>query len=678
MAKRFVLFLIVLSVIGAISCVSAIDCDSNSSEIIGDSALADQYEIHVSPDASDERGDGSSQNPFKSLECAISNSKNDSTIYLNDGEYVGEHNRNITIDKSITIIGKSKQNTIIDAESRGRLFNLTSTGKLTLINITFLNGYSTGNGGLIYSDGGKINIKNCIFMNSTGDEDGGVIYNNLGTLNIEDSSFLNNSASHYAGVLYTLGTTTIKNSNFTENVLNSEWAVGACIAAAGRIDLDGCLFYKCHTHYSAAALLNLGNATINNCRFERLSTNYTGGAISNHGYMIINNSYFGFNEVRFYAGAILAPPSGQHVTTRVYNTIFERNHAGNHGAVTNNFPDTELFMENCAIVNNYIELHSFYGDISLDDNATVQYCWWGQNEISPYYYSPHNGEKHPEKINASRWLIMTFTSNGAIYRNEMNQLTVSLRHYFDNETKEIHEYDDDFNLPLDVTFYTNLGTLATKKLVNGVATFDFNPQPRANVIYAKINNQILMIDNFQLRETSIVVDDFEKYYGSSDKLVIKLTKGNNIPVSYGKLTVSFDGSTYTIETGKNGIATLSVKDKPKDYTVKINFNGDNYIGSSKSIKVKIVKPIIKASKLKIHKKGKFTVTFKDANKKAIKNVKVKFKIKGKTYICTTNSKGQAKIKINLKAGKKYTVKVGFKDTRHYGTTTLTKKIKVIK
>lgn len=53
------LFLIVLSMISAISCVSATDHDSNSSEIIGESAPGELSEIHVSPDASDELGDGS-------------------------------------------------------------------------------------------------------------------------------------------------------------------------------------------------------------------------------------------------------------------------------------------------------------------------------------------------------------------------------------------------------------------------------------------------------------------------------------------------------------------------------------------------------------------------------------------------------------------------------------------
>ncbi|MBR1610224.1 MAG: hypothetical protein IJ672_01850, partial [Methanobrevibacter sp.] len=569
-----------LAVISAVSCVSATD-NVDSSEITGD--LSDVY---VSPDASDETGNGSLQNPFKTINYAISAGKDGSTIYLNDGEYVGDANRNITIDKSVTIIGKSKENTIINGELAGRLFSLNST-RLTLINLTLMNGNSTENGGAIYSTNGEINIKNCIVKNSVGYDNGGAIYNNLGVLNIEDSSFINNSAIKYGGAIYTLGTTSVKNSNFTENFLTVDTAVGACIAAGGKLDVDGCLFYDCYSPYSAGAILNIGNATVNNCRFERLTTNYTAGAISNHKYMLINNSYFGYNTVQYYAAAILAPPSGQHVLTEVYNSIFERNRAGYHGAVSNNYPDTELYMQNCAIMNNFLMLNTVNGDIALDDNATVQYCWWGKNDIHQYYYSPHNDEKNPEKINASRWLIMTFTaSNDAIYRNEINQLTVSLKHYFDNETKEIYDYDGEFDLPLDVTFYTDYGTLATKKLVNGTATIDFNPQSIANTVYARMNSQTLKIDNFQLRNTSIIVSDFEKYYGSASKMTIKLVKDNNVPISNGEMTVIVGGTTYSVKTDKNGIAKLTVTNKPKTYTAKITFNGDNYVASSKSLKVK--------------------------------------------------------------------------------------------
>lgn len=674
--KPILLFLIILSVICTISYVNAIDYDTNCSENPSDSTLGELSEIYVSSDASDETGDGSSQKPFKSLECAVNNSKDDTTIYLNDGEYVGENNRNISIDKSITIIGKTKENTIINGESCGRLFFVNSSS-LTLINLTLINGYSSENGGMIYCNMGEINIHNCILKNSSSSKDGGTIYNNLGALNIENSCFTNNHARDYGGVLYSIGTAYIKNSNFTENTLTSEGGVGACIGVEGTINLDGCLFYDCYTQYAAAGLLNKGKATINNCRFEKLATDYAGGAISNHGNMKINNSYFGHNYAQFYASAILAITGGPHVVTEVYNTIFEKNHAEIHGAITNNFKNCELYMQNCALIDNYLKLNEAYGDISLDDNATVQYCWWGQNEINPDYYSPHSGEIHPEKINASRWLVMTFTaSNNVIYKNENNQLTVSLKHYFNNETKEIYEYNEEINLPLEVTFYTSTGTLAKKKLVNGVATFDYNPQDDVNAIYAEINNQVLKIDNFQFRKTAIIVSDFEKYYGSDSKLAIKLIKENNVALSNEKLTVSFEGNVYTIKTDENGMAKISLKNFPKKYAVLIIFNGNNYIPATKTIKVTVIKPIIKASKLKIRKKGKFTVTF-NANKKAIKNVQIKFKIKGKTYIKTTNSKGQAKIPINLKPGK-YTVKVGFKNTKYYGTTTLTEKIKVIK
>ncbi|WP_405280429.1 hypothetical protein [Methanobrevibacter sp.] len=666
--KRILLILVILSIMAAMNCVSAIDNTNTNT------TNSENPEPYISSNSDDDLSDGIQEN---SLRYAINHASNDSTIYLKEGNYAGEDNRNISLDKSITIIGESKENTIIDCEYSGRLFTMNSNSKLTLINLTLTKGNLTDNGGLIYNEGGQITIKNCILSNSKGYKNGGAIYNNLGTLNIEDTCFINNSAYKYAGVIYTIGQTNIKNSNFTQNFLTAQEAVGACIASNGKLDLDGCIFSRNFVRYSAAALLNLGNATINNCRFEYLTTNYTAGAISNHNYAIINNSYFGFNDVKYYAAAILAPPSGQHVITKVYNTIFEQNHAGNHAAVTNNFKDTELIMENCAIVGNYIKKDSAYGDISLDDNATVQYCWWGQNNISSYYYSQHDGNYNPEKINASRWLIMTFTSNGIVYKNKNNVVTVDLNYYFDNETKEIHKLNGNINLPLEVTVYTNSKAI-TKKLENGIATFNIKPADNDDVVYAKINNQTLELavnSNYSI----LIVNDFTKYYKNSKKLSVKLVDCYNNGIKGEKVSIIMAGKTYTTNTNKNGIASFKIKDTPKTFNVKVIYKGNEYYtGSEKSIKVKVVKPIITASKTTIRKNGKFVVTFKNANKKAIKNVKVKFKINGKTYFKTTNAKGQAKITIKLKANKKYTVKVGFKSAETYGTTTLTKKIKVIK
>lgn len=665
--NRILLLLVILSIIATINCVSAIDdADVNITS-------SDSSEFYVLPN-NDNLGDGS-QNDLK---YAIDHAPEDSTIYLNEGKYAGENNRNISLDKSVTLVGKSKENTVIDCEYSGRLFTMNSNSKLTLINLTLTNGKLNDVGGLIYNDGGQITIQNCILSNSNGYKHGGAIYNNLGTLNIEDSSFINNSAYQYGGVIYTIGQTNIKNSVFTQNFLTAEKGVGGCIAAGGIINMEGCNFSKNFVPYSAAALLNIGNATINNCRFEYLTTNYTAGAISNHKYAVINNSYFGYNEVRYYAAALLAPPSGQHVITKVYNTIFEQNHAGNHGAVTNNFKDTELFMQNCAIVGNYIIKGSIYGDISLDDNATVQYCWWGQNNISSYYYSPHNSEINPEKINASRWLVMNFSSDkGIVYKNKNNLLTVDLNYYFDNETKEIHKLSENVNLPLEVTVYTGSKAI-TKKLVNGRATFNFKPEDNDDVVYAKINNQTLELD-VNSKYSTLVVNDFTKYYGSSKKLSVKLVDCYNRAIGGEKVSINMGGKTYYAKTNSKGIATFIIKSNPRTFNIKVIYKGNSYFsGTTKSIKAKIVKPIIKASRTTIHKKGKFVVTFKNANKKVIKYVKVKFRINGKTYFKTTNGKGQAMIPINLKANKVYSVKVGFKSTETYGTTVLTTKIKVIK
>ena len=670
--KQILLILVILSIITTVNCVSATDnVNINNSSY-------DSFEAYISPNGSDDLGDGSRENPYNSLGYVINYTSDDSTIYLNEGNYIGKNNRNISFNKSVTLIGKSKENTIIDCELSGRLFTMNSNSELTLINLTLKNGNLDDNGGLIYNEGGQINIKNCILSNSQGYKNGGAIYNNLGTLNIENTCFTNNSALQYGGVIYTNGETTIKNSNFTQNFLTERESVGGCIASNGKLNMEKCLFSKNFAVYSAAALLNLGNATINNCRFEYLTTNYTAGAISNHNYAIINNSYFGYNDVKYYAAAILAPPSGQHVITKVYNTVFEKNHAGYIGAVTNNFKDTELFMQNCAIIGNYIIKDRFYGDIALDDNATVLYCWWGQNNISRYYYSPHDGNYKPEKINASRWLVMTFTSNNDIvYKNKNNVLTVDLNYYFDNETKEIHKLDGTINLPLDVTVYTYSKSI-TKKLVNGIATFNIKPTEIDDEVYAKINNQILKL-NVNSKFSTLIVKDFTRYYKSSKKLSVKLVDCYNDGIAGQKVSLKIGSKTYTAYTNDEGIASFNIKNTPKTFGAKVIYNGNkHYTGTSKSIKIKIAKPIIKASKTTIHKKGKFVVTFKNANKKAIKHVKVKFKINGKTYVKTTNSKGQAKITINLKANKKYTVKVGFKSTKTYGTTTLTKKIKVIK
>ena len=60
--KKIAVFLLILSVILTVSCVSAVEENITSS---------DSFEVYISPDGDDNLGDGSPQNPYASIGYAI-------------------------------------------------------------------------------------------------------------------------------------------------------------------------------------------------------------------------------------------------------------------------------------------------------------------------------------------------------------------------------------------------------------------------------------------------------------------------------------------------------------------------------------------------------------------------------------------------------------------------------
>ena len=645
---------------------------------------ADSNEIYVSTEGNDLTGDGSKDNPYRTIEQGIGNSNNQTTIHLSEGKF---DELNLTIDKTLTIEGK-KDKTIIDAQSTARIFFMNSGSKLTLIGLTLINGNmsnnETGLGGSIYNDGGELTLVNCTIKDSYAGFNGGAIYNNMGKLTIIESDIINNTAVQYGGAIYSAGITNIDRSYFTENHITAEKGVGGAIACGGTAFLNNTIFYKNYAIYSAGAILSLANTTINNCSFINQTTEYTGGAISNHNYMVINNSIFSGGHSRFYAAAILAPPSGQHVVTEVYNTIFEKNYVGAHGAVANNFKDTELKMENCALVGNYILLEQggkIYGDVALDDNASLLYCWWGQNEISPYYYSPHSEDWEAWKINASRWLVMEFTSsNGIIEQGINNVLNVNIKHYFDNETQEIYDYSEDINLPLTVRFYTSTGqTIGEAQLVNGSASINYIPAKNVKTVYAKLNNQTLEINVNQKNESKLTANDLSKYYKENKDLEIELTDDENNGISNKTIKVLLNGKEYNLTTNGNGIVKVPLDLNPGTYTAKISFVDDEYRNQNKSVKISVLKnktSITASNLVKYYKNGtSLSIKLLDNNKKPLKSKTVKITIAGKTYSKTTNSKGIATLAINHKAGT-YSTKISFNGDKFYQSSYKTIKVYV--
>lgn len=639
---------------------NTIEIESLNSESIQDETSLNQLKesnsnsIYVSTDGDDINGDGSKNKPFETIKQGIDNSINGSTIYLSEGEFEGF---NLTIDKTLTIEGKTDK-TIIDAKNIARIFIMNSDAKLTLIGLNLINGNiiadGAGVGGSIYNNGGELTLINCTIKDSYADLYGGAIFNNNGKLTIIKSNIINNSAVQYGGAIYSSGITEIEKSYFRENHITAEKGVGGAIACGGIAHIEDTVFFKNYAIYSAGAILSLANTTINNCSFINQTTEYTGGAISNHNYMIINNSQFINGYSRFYAAAILAPPSGQHVVTEVYNTVFDGNHVTNHAAVSNNFKDTELKMENCALVNNYILTMGVkgYGDVALDDNASLLYCWWGQNEIGNYY-SPHSDAWEAWKINASKWLIMTFTSsNEIIAQDKNNVLTVSLHQFSDNETKEIYDYDEDINLPLSVKFYTSTGKVIDNVIMkNGTAVLNYKPELNVRYVYAQLNNQTLNISVKMKDESKLIVNNLTKYYLENKPLTIKLTDSNNLSLTEKTVIIKISGKEYQKKTDTKGMINLGIDLSPGTYNAVISFEDDDYRNQKKTVKITILKnkPSINAKNKSFKDKTKikkYSVVLKNSLGETLKNKKVTLKVNGKTYNAKTDANGKAVFKIN--------------------------------
>ena len=126
--------------------------------------------------------------------------------------------------------------------------------------------------------------------------------------------------------------------------------------------------------------------------------------------------------------------------------------------------------------------------------------------------------------------------------------------------------------------------------------------------------------------------------------------------------ISINNEKHNVTTDADGVAKLQLNiAKAGTYTCTVAFLTDaSYNGAFEIAKVTVNK---QAAKLTVAKKTykakaktkKVTATFKSAKGKSIKNKKITFKVKGKTYTAKTNAKGVATIKVKL--NKKGTYKV---------------------
>jgi len=194
--------------------------------------------VYVSETGSDEEGDGSVTNPFKTIQKGVDISIDMDTVYVSNGVYEGGI---LISNKSISLIGESREETKIN--------QLTSSPQISIIdsqvdttrveNFIIENG-SSNNGGGIYSSGSTINANNVDFENNSSSNNGAAINSINSSIIVKNSAFNFNVSENLGGAIFVDPLTTCKiyNSSFDNN--GAFWGGAIATVGGGKLLVEGC------------------------------------------------------------------------------------------------------------------------------------------------------------------------------------------------------------------------------------------------------------------------------------------------------------------------------------------------------------------------------------------------------------------------------------------------------
>lgn len=696
-------------------------------------------EIYISPSGDDESGNGSVENPFKTIDRAlIIANEEGAVIYMDAGTY--DYIDYSIINNRIITITSYNGEVIIDRTTLYDVLYIGSGATVTINGISFKNGYNKYSSRCAIKNYGTLNIYDCSFSNATGGGFGEYIENNGGHLEVYRCNFTGSK------------------------VINSSFADAAIFLSSGYAYVEDCIFQNNgevnpQTHESSGSGImvtgvNLGETAFRNnggtlianrCTF----TNSTGAVsmVYQNGETTIRNSLIentkGSVALNIASGAnvrltvenctfinntagaigIEREEFAQENALKVYNSRFIGNNRTNGGAIYTQLAYS--IIDNCTFINNTAEnggaVYNLYGamDIlnstfinnsaesrggSIFINSTAENTALKENTIEDSHadiggavYTNGLTELVDNKMTSCTALNGSYIYNdnrvGHTYVIVMDNRTVTMKR---GDTIELYAYVcDDMKNPItggNVTFKIgnviyNATAIEGHASLNctldiyGTYTVEGNYTGSRRYITQSKNAQLIIQRNL----TSISCADVNvKAYPNYAyfKFTLKNSTGNVLADK--TVNVYFNGNTYTVKTNAKGVGSCKIyANAAKTYSIKATFNGDSiYEISSASAKVIVSKNNVKISaKTKKVKKSKSKRTakflLKTSNGKVLKSKKLKLTINGKTYSAKTNKKGIAAFKVKLAVKKKtYKYKVKFAGDSGNNKKTFSGKLKV--
>lgn len=258
-----------------------------------------------------------------------------------DADYlhgIGIHRNDLVIDGN---------GHIIDADNLARMFNVSGKN-ITFKNINFINGYSAGDGGIIYCNGNNLTVINCTFTNGNAVVEGGALFAKSDNAKIIASKFFNNCTVYNAAIYMNGINSTVIGSYFEHNVANvSAGAIGWARKDNGVV-MDSIFVNNSALNEGGGAIFwNQGlNGKILNCTFENNYAIFNGSALFlNSDDTLVSDSIFINNNVSDLGGAIFI----KRQTAYIKNSKFINNSADVGGAIGAFY---NVDIDNCTFVGN--------------------------------------------------------------------------------------------------------------------------------------------------------------------------------------------------------------------------------------------------------------------------------------------------------------------------------------
>ena len=334
-------------------------------------------EYWVSTKGNDTTGDGSKNNPFNTINYAITTGLENSidiTLHIMDGTYVGTGNTNLKYDKifALSIIGDNYSKAIIDGQNTDYFFSFNKEMIVTMSNLTFTNGkaaYISYNRGIIY--GALMTMNNCIIKNSTSSgnlvydidtQNSNIIFNNLTYINnqgnmwlgyatINNSYFADNTGKGIGGVIRGTYFLTVSNSKFINNTNpGSSNSQGGAIYANNILSINNTYDSNYAATLGGAVYVSAssGSASFINDTFINNGAGTDGGAAYVYIYSSKEIPICTFENVKFINNTAKNNGGALSISGASFiNTTFENNTAATGGAInvfsikgtTYNIPD---------------------------------------------------------------------------------------------------------------------------------------------------------------------------------------------------------------------------------------------------------------------------------------------------------------------------------------------------